>query len=321
MKKIIGLLALILLVTACDDGEMTVKSFNFTAEPDECAAVENYYVKTNGTEALMLDLTDNPLLNVEGTREIPLANGKVIYRNYSGTTSREIICGGGVSNPDVYVLEEWTGSGTIEVVTTKLPVGDDGFIRYSHTITFLDVSLTKGNETIRIQNTDYGEVTTNLGIKFRFASTTETPIQLLDCNGTPYTYSTGADFVGDRDALRLNFAPGTFENIVDETTINLGNTNSLYLTHFDGSIGPSVICPTGPVITPNVIEAWLATTGRVKIVKSTDSSNVVHYDIYLYDDIKFFNITSSAVATESFIPEPNGSDADGSYYYLGQYTP
>ena len=321
MKKILGILTLILLitVTACDDGEMTVKTFNFTGDVKKCPTEDNIYIKTTGSEVLIVDLSSTPLLNIAGTRTVQVSNIK--YRNYSSSTGLLGIVCNTLDSADAYVLEEWTGSGNMEIITTKLPVvPTDGTISYSHTMTFLDVSLTKGDETIRIENTDFGDVTTSLKIKFRFASTTITPTQLLTCGDALYTYSSG-NFVADHDALILNFAESTFDDIADETTVPLDNTNYLVVKHYTGSIGTSVLCPPSPAnapSTPNADEIWEAATGSVKIVKTTDSSNVIHYDIYLYNDVKFFNITTSAVTQETFTPT---TDPATGYYYLGQYTP
>jgi len=316
MKKILGIVAVILLitVTACDDGEMTVKTFNFTGEVEACDTQPNVYIKTTGSEVLIVDLSATPLLNIEGTR--PVTVNSIKYRNYSSNTGLLSIVCNTLDSADAYVLEEWTGSGNMQIITTKIET-TDGSISYSHTMTFLDVSLTKGDETIRIENTDFGDVPTSLKIKFRLASTSEIPRQLSTCGDALYTYSSG-DFVADRDALYLNFEDDTFDDIEAEITIDLNDTNSLALYHYNGSIGPSVLCPNSPVISPNVDEAWEAATGRVRIVKETDNSNVVHYNIYLYDDVVFFNITSAAVAAETFTP---ATDPLTGYYYLGQYTP
>ncbi|MFP9100792.1 hypothetical protein ACLI09_17230 [Flavobacterium sp. RHBU_24] len=328
MKKILGILIVLLLitVTACDDGEMTVKTFNFTGEVAPCGTVANLYIKNSGTEVLLMDLSTHPLLNIaseldESGVPIPavvnLPAGAVIYRNYSANASASVVCSN-IDNPAIYVMEEWKGSGTIEIITTKLDVPETtGLIQYSHSITFLDVSLTKGDETIRIQNTDYGSVETSLSFEFRFASGDEVnPTQLTACGD--FLYDTAGN-----EALLLNFADNTISNTVDETIINLdAATNYLTLKVYTGTVtGISTICTGNPSLTPTEKERWVAATGRVKIKKIVDSSNVPHYDIYLYDDIRFYNITTSAVALENFTPEPTDADADGDYYYLGQYTP
>lgn len=318
MKKILALLTLLVLVsvTACDDGEMTVQSFNFTGTPTACTTQSNVYIKTTGSEVLILNLASSPLLNIEGTRTVALAAGTIKYRNYNTDSGLASVVCSTLDSPDAYVLEEWTGSGSIEIVTTKLPVAEtDGIIKYSHSITFTDVSLSKGNETIRIEGTDFGSITTTLKIKFRFASATETPTQLLACGNQPYTYNS------DYDALRLVLADGTFDGVEGESTVTLSSTNYLSLRHYTSSLSSSVLCSTNaPIVT--VDEAWQAIQGEVKLVKTIETVGGISqmvYDIYLRD-VVFFNITSSAVLTETFRPVNNYTDSEGvSYYYLGQY--
>jgi hypothetical protein len=314
MKKIFGILTLILLitVTACDDGEMTVKSFNFTGTVNLCDTQDNIYIKTTGSEVLIVDLSSSPLLNIAGTK--PSVPVTVKYRNYSSSNGLLSVVCSTLDSPDAYVLEEWTGSGNMEIITTEIAVNSAGQKQYSHTMTFLDVSLTKGDETIRIQNTDFGTVTTHLSFEFDLASGDEVnPTQLAECGDLIYTYR------GD-EALLLNFAEGTFNTVEGDTIINLdGTDNYLTLKVYSSSVGTSTLCSDDAPTTPIVKERWEAIDGRIKLTKTLDTSvtpNLMVYDIYLYDDVIFYN---SATTTESFTPEPTGSDADGDYYYLGQY--
>ena len=59
MKKIIGLFALLLLVNACDDGDITIENIDLTdVQPKYCTETGILY-KFSGNQALIAEFSDN----------------------------------------------------------------------------------------------------------------------------------------------------------------------------------------------------------------------------------------------------------------------
>ncbi|HYD90274.1 MAG TPA: hypothetical protein VEA37_02165, partial [Flavobacterium sp.] len=97
MKKIFCLIAALSLLSGCDDGDMTFKSFDFSGVTSQSCNNSNIYFKINGEEALILTLSDGALLNeetVDGPREIAVGSGgnTIIYRDYEGTVTSSMLC-------------------------------------------------------------------------------------------------------------------------------------------------------------------------------------------------------------------------------------
>ncbi len=320
MKKIFGILALFLLLSSCDDGDMSFQTFNFDGDLLACSTVDDVYLKINGSEVLILDLSSTPLLNIasvdtDGDGEIDptiiqLSSGKIKYRNYNATASSSTVCSN-IDSSSISILEEWLGSGTISITTTTT---DN--ITYSHSITLVDVSFTKGDETLRLLDNYLGERTTSVGFDFDFESDTESPTEFLICTDEDNIYTTGSS---STEALILSFASGTFQNIMDnigtttENTIAINTNNVLRLRVFSSTAGSDSFCSITPPLSPTETARWeTISTGSVKIV-TTQEGNVFTHEMYL-QNVVFYNAANS---TESYIPVP--AEDDTTDYFIGVY--
>ena len=334
MKKIFGLIAAFMLLSSCDDGDMTFQTFNFTGTPAECSIKEDTYIITNGSEALILDLSANPLVNIESERNeageyIPenvlVAAGKIEYRVYNTDVTSAQICTL-LGTPTLTMKEQWLGSGNLEIVTTRT-VSTTGVVTYNHSITIVDVSFKKGDETIRIQDNYFGNIQSTLGVTFNFANPEENnPLNLSSCTVDPSKKFILGTTRTPAQALIFQFARGTFDNTSSETefTISLNNrvdttANNITVKVYSSS-GMTVegICSGNIPITPVELKRWVATEGTIRIKRSLESG-VYNYDIYLDTDVIFYNRTDDN--SEFFSPEPNfptSTSGYEDYYYLGR---
>lgn len=320
MKKIFGLLALFLILSSCDDGDMTFQSFNFDGDPVACSTTDNVYLKINGNEVLLLDLSSHPLTNVPSLTDtngdpVPetftLSLGTIKYRNYQNNSSSTSVPANSVctniDNADISVLEEWQGSGSISVITTKLETDANEPQQYVHSITLVDVSFTKGDETIRIENNFFGEIDSNTDINFAF---NDAAGDILDCTDNLYKLS-------GSESLQLFFASGVINNTVDTTDVPLNSSNFLVYKDFTSTVSVTSICGNNPPASPTVEKNWQTETeGTVRIVTTAETVGgvtVYNHDIYLVD-VRFYNMFS---AGEYFIP--TATETDGSYY-VGTYV-
>ena len=130
MKKYFGILSCLFLLSACDDGDLTFDSFDFSeATAKRCSSnpeILNSVFKLNENEALLIKFPTNvfPFRNLEGTSELSItAANKIIYRVFNGTVGDDYFCS--VIPPITpTVIDEWStadqSSGKIEIKTTTI---------------------------------------------------------------------------------------------------------------------------------------------------------------------------------------------------------
>lgn len=333
MKKIFCFIVALILLTGCDDGEMTFQKFNFTGTLKECSLKTGTYIMTTGTEALIIDLAATPLVNIESaknsageliSRNIALGANALEYRVYTSTVTSDNICNA-TGDASVTIKDRWQGTGNLGIVTKK-QTDSKGVITFIHSITLTDATFTKDGETIRIEDNYLNTVTTSMGVIFNFANDKEEdPIYLNACS-----IDTNKRYVIKKsEAIVLKFAPGTLNNgdALDVRTVTLNSdtnvetANNIMVRVFKGEgINPNRICTGDGSVTPAEQAQWLARSGEVKLKRSL-ISGVFNYDVYIAKDVAFYNITTNN--GEFFTPDPNFPDTTGDfadYYYLGRIT-
>lgn len=312
MKKIFGLIAL-MLVLACDDGDMTFQTFNFgTAAVQSCTATGIIY-KTSGTQALILDLDPAAFINIETgatPRNVTLgAANRLVYRNYTGNVSSASLCSE-IPPASPVVAEEWIAlpGGTLNIVTTEREDDDGKLIGYSHAITLKSVTFTKGDETIIMQDNVFGTYLENLPYSFDFLDE-DNNIVLGSCTDN----STTVFRVTGNESLLLSLAAGIFPGVPGESPlIDLANTtdaNQVIFTTYAGSASTALFCNTPPPVL-NVTGQWFATAGQLKIVTVAGTGGV-GFDHVVY----LVNATFTNTAGEAIVVA-NGSNPE---YRLGSY--
>lgn len=334
MKKLFCLIVAMVFITGCDDGELTFDNFDFTGvDAQQCNAQSNIYIKKNGTEMLILTLDASALLNVEseldGNNErIPRAitltpNGanSIIYRNYNGDVSGLDICAD-VPAATPTVVDEYNGSGTLDITTTKIVDTETGAITYNHSINIRDVSFAKGEEEIRILDNNFGLITKTLGFDFDFEGTESTPLTVQSCTVNGLIFK-----VNSNEALIIDFPASAFENVADTTIIDLeepddeGNYEVL-LRVFSGSIAQietdnNYLCQTSAPLSPVETERWRAVSGTVEIVSVQTSINPE--PVTFSHEIRFRDIVFAKEGSNSEIFEPENTE-DVDYYLFGTHT-
>ncbi|NJM78623.1 MAG: hypothetical protein HC854_01490 [Flavobacterium sp.] len=168
MKKIVYLFVLLLSFSSCDDGELTLESFNFEdVDIQDCDDENSYLIfKTKKDELLLVSLSkenyeaafNNVPESVTTPREYPInSTNQVIYRKYTGTVSKTTVCSViPVSSPTV--SKEWGATGgTIRVQTTVIPDPSVSFVRYNHNITFLNVNFASTDNSFSFESYLYGD--------------------------------------------------------------------------------------------------------------------------------------------------------------------
>lgn len=288
MKKVLGLLAFVLLLNGCSDGNATVNSFDFTnATALRCSGGDIIY-KLNDTEALFFEIPYEQAFINEATPadtsrvfEINATN-RVFYRSYNGIVAQANICES-IQPPTPTVTEQWTASsGSIEVTTvpvvtanTTLP-GGEKILKYRHTIKFREILYNKPDGTTLFKETD--------------------PFGTYDTDATvlPFHFDDEVDRCGDlvynfdgSEAITLLIDPQLIQSSVTptgqpRTGLISATTNKLTYTLFNGLINANYLCSAATPTTPVPVEVWngidgvAGISGIVEVTTVTNGTGFLH---------------------------------------------
>lgn len=170
MKKVFGLIIVLLLSTSCDDGEITLQSFDFDNQIIQKCSDKTILFKTKNEELLLISLPqatyDSAFDNTETgdtPREVTInTSNKVIYRKYSGTVSSTTICSD-LPPATPTVSKEWNATGGTMIVETNYLYDTDGvtIIGSTHNITFQNISFSSGEDSFSFVSYIFGNYETN----------------------------------------------------------------------------------------------------------------------------------------------------------------
>ena len=168
MKKLFVIVAFIFLLQACDDGDLTLESFNFDSASVQNCTTNNLVFKIKSNELLLLNIPSNSFINEEtpdgSPRIVPInSSNKILYRIYSDNLSATGICS--ILPPaSPIVKKEWNATGgTIEIISDKLFATDGITVTgYTHNIRLLNVNFSNSNNSFSFTEYIFGNYRTNL---------------------------------------------------------------------------------------------------------------------------------------------------------------
>lgn len=172
MKKIIVILSLAFIFNSCDDGDITLESFNFSGQSIQKCSDSNktFLYKINNDELLLFDISAEPYTYDINETEFPYTKSypisgttAVIYRLYNDTASNVTICST-ITPATPIVTNEWTATGgTIEVTTTQRFEADGITLAgYTHSFTLKNVNFANPNNSFSFEEYFFGNYQTNL---------------------------------------------------------------------------------------------------------------------------------------------------------------
>lgn len=169
MKKIFFLLLLSFICSSCDDGEITLESFNFENEDIQECSTNNLIFKTKNDELLLVSLPESVYTTAFAntpTNDIPRSvtiggENKIIYRKYTATVSNTTVCATiPVSSPTV--VKEWNATGgTISIETNEVTDSNNTVTGYTHNITFLNVNFASIDNSFSFVSYIFGDYETS----------------------------------------------------------------------------------------------------------------------------------------------------------------
>jgi len=324
MKRIVVIFLFAFMIFGCDDGDLSVTTFNFTSQNLNKCTNNTFLYNANQNEVLILDIPprnfrNSQTRNEEGEiapREYTLSSSdKLIYRLYNGAVNDALLCAVfPVSQPSV--IEEWTAlPGTkIEITSIANIDSENGGILeisgYTHHFVLKDVVFQKGDEKMIYQEYVFGNYTTQNPIKFNFSEI----VQSCTTNDLLYKLNQQEALVMNINSQNL-FINEETSGVPRRASIN-ATTNPIIYKIFDSNISGAYFCSPIPLPSPNLVEEWYAENGNeegsgtieVETEKIMDevTGNLVGYA---------HNITLRRI---TFRNNNNGFYFDK--YYVGTYT-
>jgi hypothetical protein len=294
MKKILGLLILMLTLNGCDDGNVKIETINFdTAAIVSCG---DFFYKLKSNEALFIKIPaaanafENKITPLNAPRIITIGDDvSLTYRAYNGTVTSANICT--LPQPiSPVVIEEWVATaGRIEITATTLlstpdaATGATRILKYNHNIVIKDLKFLKSNgETITYEEFPYGDYTTNATV----LSLIFPKGDISKCSLTNTIYNinesrTAGIYIQNIDASLLST---TNLGVAKTGLINL-TTNKLAYRLFNSAItgtNSNYFCSTPFPVDTIVNEEWIAqngianTSGIIEVITTTNGSGFLH---------------------------------------------
>jgi hypothetical protein len=289
MKKYIGFLICLFVLSACDDGDMTFDSFDFSEVASAYCGENKLLYKINSNEALIIQINSTtlndafPYKSVIGTRTILIdANNKVFYRTFNDDVTGAYFCS---TLPPVSptVSSEYTTTigGRIEITTTLSPGATTlSNATYIHSIVFKDITFTNPQGgTITYDVLTFGTYTTPSNVSFSPSFST-LPVQT--CEAGRFFKVRDVNVANDADEENLNrvleitIPQDRFPTVANDTRrVFIGEPGvSAVFRVYDGDITNEDYCEQ--VETLIKYEEWQAEAG-VDNIEATD--DIGYFDI------------------------------------------
>lgn len=289
MKKIFGLLFLVLLVNSCDDGDATVQTVTFDDTDAKTCGELIYRITENRVMILKLnDATDGLFVNdptAEGvirTASIP-AMATVTYREYDGTLTGSTLCDSPPPLTPIATLEWQAAEGTVEVTTTAIlstpntETGATTISKYRHRIVFRNLKLVKPDGTTQNYPEyvfgNYDTPVTNT-LPFQFEAL---DVEVCPATNTIYNaQNSGAEglYIQNYSATMLDTSnlgtPRSFAIGLDENAV----IYKLLASSIPAGGNADYFC-TGST-TPIPLEQWQAVEGTIEVTTSQTADYFEH---------------------------------------------
>ncbi len=288
MKRILRILSLLLFITACDDGNLTVDVIDFSEVAVQKCSDKDVIYKVKDAELLFIEIPASTFINdatVEGEPiEVTInSTNKVTYRKYDGTVSSANICPT-VPNATPNLIEEWNASsGTIQITSAAIKSTNtvDNSTRitgYTYNIVFKNITFQKPTGPQVYETFIFGNYATTVSdLDFGFneevdKSTCISDNRIFDFSGSEVFTLDVADYAT------------LFANEVTTTprTALISSSNKLSYRLYSGIITNDYFCaatiPATPTLTQqwNAIDGIEATSGIIEVSTTTLGAGFQH---------------------------------------------
>jgi hypothetical protein len=281
MKRVLSLMVFVLILNACDDGNLTQEEINFEDISTQNCGTNDVIYKLKEKEALLVEIPKSSFTNEPSSTGTPTildinSSNRVVYRFYNGTVSADNICET-IPPATPSVIDQWNAAaGKIQIFTTAVKTvnATDNSTRisgYNHNIIFKNITFAKSSGTQVYETFAFGDYVTSVtALPFLFDKTVE------KCSSSNLIYNYTSS-----ESLTLAIDPNLITNEVTplnnpRTGILGTSTNILKYRLFAGLLTADYFCNSITPSTPAISQEWSAVTGVVGvsgIVEVTTTTN------------------------------------------------
>jgi hypothetical protein len=287
MKRILSLFSLLLFITACDDGDLTVDAIDFSEVPAQKCSAKDVIYKVKDSEMLFLEIPGTTFTENETVAGTPIevaisSSVKVTYRKYDNTVTANNICPT-VPEATPNVTEQWNATaGIVQITataikTTNTTTGATQITGYKYFINLKNITFDKPGPDQTYPNFTFGNYTTTLSpLAFGFDGQADKS----SCDNRIFNFSGSEAFILDVGA---NF-PTLFANEVTTTprTALIDPTNKLSYKLFTNTVNDAYFCASSTPATPTLSQEWnavagvAATSGIIEVSTTTLGTGFLH---------------------------------------------
>jgi len=281
MKKIFFALILILL-SACGDGDLAIENIDFDASNIEsCTDNTSLFFNINGNQAIILNIPDNfieqgILSEGDDTSSIP-GQSQFFYRFFSDNVNQSFFCSELTPSTPVVTDELEATDGVLVLSTNQLVENNQTILVNTLNIQNL-VLLNSNGERLINSNFEFGDVTfSSTGVLFDSANLQICPTDpsiLYNVNGEQ------AIVIDLPDGVLLNQ-----DNQPDGLTADVTNGATVSYLVFDAAIPDDFLCTQPLSAMPGLITQIDATAGIISVntVESTETAGTFTHNIAISD--------------------------------------
>jgi hypothetical protein len=292
MKRFLSLLAFLLALSSCDDGNLIQEDINFENMATQSCSLNNIIFKLKEKEALLLEIPGSSFVNEPSIVGAPImidisSSNRVVYRFYDGVVAQNNICET-IAPATPVVTEQWTTTaGKIHIFTTAVKTvnateNSTRISGYNHNIVFKNITFAKNNGTQVYETFPFGDyVTSTTSLPFLFDKTVE------KCSSSNLIYNYTSS-----EALTLDIDPSLIINAVTalnspRTGIIGKTTNILTYRLFTGLLTGDYFCRSSIPATPTINQQWDAVSGvsgvngTIEVTTTTNGPSAFKHTIIL----------------------------------------
>ena len=286
MKRILAILSLLLFITSCDDGNLTVDEIDFSAVAAQKCTLKDVIYKIKDSEMLLLEIPASTFTENQTPDNLPVevainATNKVTYRKYNGTVTQNNVC---PTIPDgtPNVTEQWIATdGTIQINATAIKstnttTNATKITGYNYYIVLKNVTFEKPSGPQVYETFVFGNYTNNISpLSFGF----DADADKSTCDNRVFNFSGSESIVFDTN----NFST-LFENSATTTprTALISSDNKLTYKLFNNTVNDAYFCATTTPATPLLTQEWNAvngveaTSGIIEVTTTTLGASFLH---------------------------------------------
>ena len=265
MKRFLGILFLVVIISGCDDGDLFLEDINFDKATVATCANNDIIYKLNEKEALLLELPGFIFPSETKTQEVTIGgSNRVVYRFFNGTVKTDNICET-IPPATPIVVDQWTAEAGGKIVITSTPIkttdattNSSKITGYNHYIVLKNIVFIKtNNDKQKYPEFIFGDYkTTVTSIPFAFTKT------LGQCTTSKQVYN----FINSEALTLNNIEAGLIKNEVTalntpRTALIGSTTNSLIYRSYTGLLTESYFCNATTPTTPTLFQEWKAAAG------------------------------------------------------------